>query len=195
MAKTDIILLKPVEHLGSESDEVSVTAGYARNYLIPEGLAIPVTSANKRRLDALKKRRDKREADELQHAKDLESSFKSLQLYINVRSGDDGKLFGAVTNSNIGEELKSQFDIDLDRRKIHLPEPIKLIGDYTVEMNLHADVHAKLKLSIKSTNPNAKLPEKKKEAEPTVRPSARVRPETEAGADAAAAADTDEAKS
>ncbi|MBG85400.1 MAG: 50S ribosomal protein L9 [Verrucomicrobiales bacterium] len=166
MAKTDIILLKPVEHLGAESDQVSVAAGYARNYLIPEGLAIPVTAANKRRLDALAKRREKREADELQHAKDLDGSFKALQLYINVRTGDDGKLFGAVTNSQIAEELKKQFDIELDRRKIHLPEPIKIMGDYTVEMNLHAEVHSKLKVSVKSTNPNAKLPEKKKEEEP-----------------------------
>lgn len=194
MAKTDIILIKPVEHLGSESDEVSVAAGYARNYLIPEGLAIPVTSANKRRLDALAKRRDKREADELQHAKDLESSFKSLQLYINVRTGDDGKLFGAVTNSNIGEELKKQFDIDLDRRKIHLPEPIKLMGEYTVEMNLHADVHGKLKVSVKSTNPNAKLPEKKKEPEVRAAPVAKPAPAAKAAPEPDAAPEA-EAKS
>lgn len=160
MAKTDVILLKPVEHLGAESDQVSVAAGYARNYLIPEGLAIPVTAGNKRRLEALKKRREQREAEELQHAKDLESSFKSLKLYLNVRTGDDGKLFGAVTNKQIADELKSHFDIEIDRRKINIEEPIKLMGDYYVDMALHHDVHAKLHVIVKSTNPNAKLPEK-----------------------------------
>ncbi|MGB0581586.1 MAG: 50S ribosomal protein L9 [Limisphaerales bacterium] len=161
MAKQEVILLKPVEHLGAESDQVAVAAGYARNYLIPEGLAIPVTAANKRRLDALAKRRDQREAEELQHAKDLEASFKTLKVYLSVRTGDDGKLFGAVTATNIADELKSHFDIDIDRRKIHLDAPIKLMGDYYVEMNLHAEVHTKLHVIIKSTNPNAKLPEKK----------------------------------
>jgi large subunit ribosomal protein L9 len=163
MAKTDVILLKPVEDLGAESDQVSVAAGYARNYLIPEGLAIPVTAANKRRLDALKKRREAREVDELQHAKDLESSFKTLKVYLSARTGDDGKLFGAVTSSQISDELKKHYDIDIDRRKIHIAEPIKLMGDYYVDMNLHAEVHAKLHVIVKSTNPNAKLPEEKKD--------------------------------
>ncbi len=161
MAKTDVILLKPVEHLGAESDQVSVAAGYARNYLIPEGLAIPVTAANKRRLDALAKRREARETEELQHAKDLEASFKSLKLYLNVRTGDDGKLFGAVTNSQIADELKKQFDIEIDRRKIDVKDPIKLMGDYHIPMHLHADVHGELHVIVKSTNPNAKLPEPK----------------------------------
>lgn len=165
MAKTDVILLKPVEHLGAESDQVSVAAGYARNYLIPEGLAIPVTDANKRRLAALAKRRETREADELQHAKDLEASFRTLKLYLNVRTGDDGKLFGAVTNSSIADELKKQFDIEIDRRKIKLAEPIKLMGDYEIDMALHHDVHAQLHVIVKSTNPNAKLPEEKKDDE------------------------------
>lgn len=165
MAKTEVILLKPVEHLGSESDQVNVAAGYARNYLIPEGLAIPVTAANKRRLDALAKRRDAREAEELQHAKDLEASFKSLKLYLNARTGDEGKLFGAITNANISEELKKQFDIDIERRKIDVKEPIKLMGDYHIPINLHADVHADLHVIVKSTNPNAKLPEPKQEKE------------------------------
>ncbi len=163
MAKTDVILLKPVEHLGAESDQVNVAAGYARNYLIPEGLAIPVTAANKRRLDALKKRREAREVEELQHAKDLESSFKTLKVYLSARTGDDGKLFGAVTTKHIADELKKHYDIEIDRRKIHIDEPIKLMGDYYVDMNLHAEVHSKLHVIVKSTNPNAKLPEAKKD--------------------------------
>jgi len=165
MAKQEVILLKPVEHLGAESDQVAVAAGYARNYLIPEGLAIPVTAANKRRLDALAKRREQREAEELQHAKDLENSFKTLKLYLNVRTGDDGKLFGAVTATNIADELKGHFDIEIDRRKIHIGDPIKIMGDYHVDMNLHPEVHTQLHVIVKSTNPNAKLPEKKKDGE------------------------------
>lgn len=163
MANKDVILLKPVEHLGAESDQVCVTAGYARNYLIPEGLAIPVTDANKRRLEALKKRREVRETDELQHAKDLEHSFKTLKVYLSVRTGDDGKLFGAVTSSQISDELHSHYEIELDRRKISIGKPIKMMGDYYVDLNLHADVHSKLHVIVKSTNPNAKVPEAKKD--------------------------------
>ncbi len=163
MAKADVILLKPVENLGAESDLVSVKAGYARNYLIPQGIAVPVTQANQRRIEALQKRRTDREAYELEHARELKAGFSKLKLMMAVRTGDDGKLFGSITTHHIADELASQFEIHIDRRKIDIGKPIKVMGEYDVDMALHADVHATLKVVITSTNPEAKLPEPKKE--------------------------------
>lgn len=153
MAKTDVILLKPVSGLGAESDQVSVAAGYARNYLIPHGMAVSLTSSNKRQMEALKARRQERESAELTHMKDLSKSLERLVLIIKMKSGDDGKLFGSVTNSMIADELRHQFEVDLDRKKINLEEPIKSLGDHEVELKLHPDVTGHLKLRIESTNP------------------------------------------
>lgn len=161
MAKTDVILTSNIIGLGAESDQVSVAAGYARNYLIPEGLAIPLTAANKRRLESLRQRRAEREAHELNSMTELAKSLEKLVLLIKVKTGEDGKMFGSITSGAIADELKHQFDISLDRRKIGLDEPIKTTGDHEVPMNLHHDVKGTLKLRVESTTP---LPEPKEGA-------------------------------
>lgn len=161
MAKSDIILIKKVEGLGGESDQLTVSAGYARNYLIPHGYAIPATRANKRQLEVLKQRREVREKTELKSATELGKALSKLIVHVKVKTGDDGKLFGSVTAGHIVEELKNQFDAVVDRRKIHLEEPIKSLGDHVVELRLHPEVHETLKVVVESSNP---LPEPKKEA-------------------------------
>ena len=98
MAKTKVILTRNVDNLGGEADNVEVTAGYARNYLIPQGFAVPVTRANKRQLEVLQQRRAEREVNELSGAEELAKSVSKLVLLIKVRTGDDGKLFGSVTS-------------------------------------------------------------------------------------------------
>jgi large subunit ribosomal protein L9 len=117
MSKTEVILTDNIEGLGAESDHVKVAAGFARNYLYPQGKAIPVTSANKRRLDALRKRREERETHELNAMSELGKSLSRMVLIMSVRTGDDGKMFGSVTPAVIADELKSQFEID------HRPRP------------------------------------------------------------------------
>ncbi|HCP38083.1 MAG TPA: 50S ribosomal protein L9, partial [Verrucomicrobiales bacterium] len=117
MAKTDVILIKKVDGLGGEADQATVAAGYARNYLIPQGYAIPLTNANKRRVDSLRDRRQKRETEELNHAKELQGSLGKLILNIRMKTGEDGKMFGSVTSQVIAEELMSQFELALVRRK------------------------------------------------------------------------------
>jgi len=156
MAKTEVILTHNIVGLGGESDQVKVAAGYARNYLIPQGLAIPLTGANKRRLESLRQRRATREADELNHMNDLARSMAKLVAVISVKTGDDGKMFGSVTTGAIADQLKTQFDVSLDKRKIHLEQPIKTLGEHEVELRLHHDVTAKLKVRVESSNP---LPE------------------------------------
>ncbi len=140
MPKTEVILTHNIVGLGGESDQVKVAAGYARNYLFPQGFAIPLTGANKRRIEALKQRRAEREADELNHMTELSRSLAKLIAVVTVKTGDDGKMFGSVTAGTIADQLKTQFDVALDKRKIHLEHPIRTLGEHEVELRLHHDV-------------------------------------------------------
>src|SRR6266581_9408291 len=138
MAKTEVILTHNIVGLGAESDQVKVAAGYARNYLFPQRLAIPLTAANKRQIEVLRQRRAEREAHEFNSMSELARGISKLTCLVKVKTGDDGKMFGAVTAGTIADELKHQFEITLDKRKIHLEHPIKVLGDYEIELRLHA---------------------------------------------------------
>ncbi|MGA2174635.1 MAG: 50S ribosomal protein L9 [Verrucomicrobiota bacterium] len=155
MPKTEVILIQNIVGLGGESDLVKVAAGYARNYLLPQGLAVPLTSSNKRRIEALKQRRAEREAHEFNTMTELAKSLSMLIAVLQVKTGDDGKMFGTVTSGMIADQLKTQFDIVLDKRKIHLEHPIKTLGDHEIELHLHSDVKATLKVRVESTTPVA----------------------------------------
>lgn len=151
--KTEIILTHNIVGLGGESDQVKVAAGYARNYLFPQRLAIPLTHANKRRLEALRQRRAEREAHEFNTMTEMSKGLAKLVCLVKVKAGEDGKMFGAVTAGMIADELKHQFDVSLDKKKIHLENPIKTLGEHEVELHLHAEVKGTLKVRIESTTP------------------------------------------
>lgn len=151
MPKTEIILVKNVVGLGAETDQVKVSSGYARNYLIPEGLAIPLTGANKRRLDVLRQRRAEREVLELTSMSELGKSLSKVTLSISVKTGEDGKMFGSVTAGTIADALKVQLDVVLDKKKIHLEKAIHTLGEYEIELRLHPEVKSSLKIIVKST--------------------------------------------
>ncbi|HMO66359.1 MAG TPA: 50S ribosomal protein L9, partial [Verrucomicrobiota bacterium] len=159
MAKTELILIKNVVGLGGEADQVKVAPGYARNFLIPRGLAIPLTGANKRRLEVLKQRRAERETHDLNSMSELGRTLSQVTLLVKVKTGEDGKLFGAVTAGTIADELKNQYEAAVERRKIHLAHPIKSLGDHEVEMRLHPQVHVMLKVRVESTTPLPPPPE------------------------------------
>lgn len=125
MPKTSVILVQNIVGLGGESDLVKVAAGYARNYLLPQGLAVPLTATNKRRIEALRQRRADREAHEFNTMSELSKSISKLIAVIAVKTGEDGKMFGTVTAGMVADQLKTQFDIVLDKRKIHLDTPSK----------------------------------------------------------------------
>ena len=152
MAKQEVILLKQVGGLGSESDCVQVASGYARNYLIPGGLAIPVSARNLRQMEVLKARRLERETREVDAANELASSLSRLYLVVKVRTGENNQLFGSVTAATISDELKQQFDVDIDRRKVQLEHPIKQLGEYDVDLKLHGGIQAALKVKVESIN-------------------------------------------
>jgi large subunit ribosomal protein L9 len=153
MAKTEVILTHNIVGLGGESDQVKVAAGYARNYLFPQGFAVPLNGANKRRIEALKQRRGEREAHEFNTMTELSKGVAKLICVIKVKAGDDGKMFGSVTAGMIADELKHQFDITLDKKKIHLEHPIKTLGEHEVELRLHAEVKSTLKVRVESLTP------------------------------------------
>lgn len=153
MPKTEVILTHNVIGLGAESDQVKVAAGYARNYLYPQGFAIPLTSANKRQIEALRKRRGDREAKELHSMTELASTLSKLTLVLHVKTGEDGKMFGSVTAGTIADELRHQYDAHLDKRKINLAHPIKTLGEHEVPLHLHHDVDCTLKVRVESSTP------------------------------------------
>src|SRR5574339_129632 len=153
MAKTEVILTSNIVGLGGESDQVRVAAGYARNFLFPQRLAIPLSGGNKRRLEALRQRRAEREAHEFNTMTELSKGLGKLVCVLKVKACEDGKMFGAVTSGMIADELKHQFDVSLDKRKIHLEHPIKALGEYEIELHLHAEVKGTLKVRVESTTP------------------------------------------
>ena len=159
MPKTEVILIHNVVALGAESDQIKVSPGYARNYLFPQGLAIPLTAANKRRLEVLRQRRGEREAHELSSMTELAQSLSKLTLVVVVKPGEDGKMFGSVTAGTIADELKHQFDASVDKRKIHLSLAIKKLGDYDAELRLHPNVVTTLKVRVESSTPVPRTPE------------------------------------
>lgn len=153
MSKTEVILIQNVVGLGAETDHVKVAPGYARNYLFPRGLAIPLTAANKRRLEVLRQRRGEREAHELNAMSELGRSMAKLTLHLKVKTGEDGRMFGGVTSGLIADELKNQFDAGVDKKKIHIEHPIRTLGDHEVELRLHPEVVVTLKVLVESSTP------------------------------------------
>jgi large subunit ribosomal protein L9 len=181
MAKTEVILTHNIVGLGGESDQVKVAAGYARNYLFPQGLAVPLTSTNKRRIEVLRQRRAEREAHELNTMTELSKSLSKLICLITIKTGEDGKMFGTVTSGMIADQLKTQFDVTLDKRKIHLEAPIRALGDHEIELRLHHDVVTTLKVRVESstplpTPPPAPAAEAKKEEPKTEKRGRRPEP-------------------
>ncbi|HVU27262.1 MAG TPA: 50S ribosomal protein L9 [Verrucomicrobiae bacterium] len=155
MAKTEVILTHNIVGLGGESDQVRVAAGYARNFLFPQRFAIPLTAANKKHIEALKKRRAEREAHEFNTMTELAKGITKLICVVKVKAGDDGKMFGSVTSGMIADELKHQFDISLDKKKIHLEHALKTLGEHEIELHLHPEVKSTLKVRVESLTPIA----------------------------------------
>ncbi len=152
MATSEILLLKPVEGLGGEGDQVKVRAGYARNFLLPGGYAAPLTASNRKRVDALKKRRAERETHELGGAQELAKQLEKVSLAFAVKTGEGGKMFGAITTADIHEKLVAAGHA-IDKKKIHLHTPVKTLGQHTVKVKLHSDVSVDLNFDVVSENP------------------------------------------
>ncbi len=170
MAHHEILLLKPVEGLGGEGDQVKVRAGYARNFLLPGGFAVPLTQSNRKQVEALKKRRGEREAQEVSSAQELGQKLEKahLEAFV-VKTGEGGKMFGAITAADIHDKLTAA-GFSIDRKRIHLFTPVKTLGSHTVKVKLHTDVTVEVPFDVVSENPivaatEEKQPEPAKKAE------------------------------
>lgn len=155
-----VLLLTKINGLGAEGEEVTVKPGYARNYLFPRNLAVPLTRANKKQIEALQARREEREAQELTAAQELGGKIEGLNIGIAVKTGQTGKMFGAVTANDLYEKV-TEAGIEVDKKVITLPNPVKELGQHTTEVKLHPEVTATLKFEIVSENP---IPETAEEA-------------------------------
>ena len=145
---TKLILTNEVSGLGAAGDVVDVRDGYARNYLMPRGLATAWTKGGQRQLDQIRAARGKRAISTLEEAQSLKATLESKPLVISERAGDNGRLFGAVTSKEIADGVTEMFDKDIDRRTVEFPTPVKALGEHKVTVRLHDDVFANLVVQV-----------------------------------------------
>ena len=152
MANSEVLLLQPIQGLGAEGDTVTVRAGYARNFLLPRKQALPITQANKKHVESLLKAREAREQKEFESARTLGEQIEKTSIAIAVKTGEGGKMFGAVTANDLIERLKEE-GIELVKKQLGLAQPIKDLGSHTAAIKLHADIEVELKFEVVSENP------------------------------------------
>ena len=143
----EVILRQAVEKLGHTGDVVNVSNGYARNYLLPRGVAYLATDGNKRRIEQERQRLEAAEEARRTSARELADRLEQVSLTFSARVGEEGKLFGSVTASDITTQLVAQ-GFHVEKRQIDLHEPIKALGVYRVPIRLHADVHPQIKVWV-----------------------------------------------
>jgi large subunit ribosomal protein L9 len=143
----EVILKEPVETLGGRGDIVRVADGYARNYLLPRKLALAVTPGNRRQIEAEKQRALAREAEERGGAEALASKLAQVECVVARRVGEKETLYGSVTSADVADAL-ARLGFDVDKRKIHLDEPIKALGEFFVPVKMHRDVTAQVKVLV-----------------------------------------------
>ena len=150
MSQIEVILKQKVENLGAEADVIKVKRGYALNFLIPNGKAYEATTGNLKHIESLKKARALREANEIEAATKLANRLNKQRLKFELATGQGGKAFGSITAKDIQDSLAEtdrQFR-DIDRKQIQLNKPIKRTGDFEVEVKIHQDINATLKLKV-----------------------------------------------
>ena len=147
MANAQVILKEKIAGLGLEADVVKVRAGYARNFLVPQGKAYEASKANLRHVEALKVSRSRREAEELTVAQELATKISKLKPKFTLSTGQGGKAFGSVTNMDIHKELEAA-GIIIDRHAIELDKPVKKSGKTEVTVRIHPQVVATLTISV-----------------------------------------------
>jgi large subunit ribosomal protein L9 len=142
-----VILRERLDNLGNAGEVVDVKPGYARNYLIPQGLAYEATSANVRRIESERTRQAQKDTATLNEARERAKTIEGISLTFHARAGQEGKLFGSITSADIAEKLAEQ-GVQIDRRSIELEEPIKALGVTSVPVRLHPQVHPEIKVWV-----------------------------------------------
>ena len=143
-----LILTAAVDKLGIAGDVVEVKDGYGRNYLVPRGYAIRWTRGGEKQIEGIKRSRDAREIRSLDHAQEVRTQIEGLQVELPVRAGDTGRLFGAITASDVATAIKKAGGPSVDKRTIEIAKPIKLVGTHTVGVKLHDGVTAHVPVTV-----------------------------------------------
>lgn len=143
-----VILLEDVKSLGKKGEIVNVSDGYARNYVLPKKLGVEANSANMNDLKLQKANADKMAQEQLESARELASLLETKEVVLKMKAGDNGRAFGSVSSKEIAAAAKQQCALELDKKKIQLPEAIKALGVYEVSVKLHPKVTGKLKVKV-----------------------------------------------
>jgi large subunit ribosomal protein L9 len=143
----EVILREHVDNLGRRGDVVKVAAGYARNYLLPRQLALPVTEASRRQIAREREKAEARDAEERAGAEALAQRMGALDISIERRVGENNVMYGSVTSADIAQALATR-GFEVEKRKIHLPDAIKSLGEHTVPVKIHRDVTADVKVKV-----------------------------------------------
>ena len=143
-----VILLADIKGVGKKEQIIEASDGYAINFLFPKKLALEASKANLAVLDAKNRNIEMKRQSDLEAARALKAKLEALLLKLVVKTGEKGKLFGSVTNAEISEALVSQYSIDIDKKKIVISDPIKSVGEKTVEVKILNDINAKLKINV-----------------------------------------------
>ncbi|MGN7800074.1 50S ribosomal protein L9 [Leifsonia sp. 22587] len=143
-----VILTHEVTGLGSAGDVVDVKNGYARNYLVPQGFAIAWSRGGEKQVEQIKAARAARELHTVEQAQDLKAKLEATKVKLTVKAGREGRLFGSVKTGDVAEAVKAAGIGELDKRKIELPNPIKVVGDHEATVRLHDDLSAVISLQV-----------------------------------------------
>jgi large subunit ribosomal protein L9 len=143
-----VILKQDVKGLGKKEDMVNVSDGYARNFLFPRSLAVEASASNINVMNTKKEAEKTKKDRELSNAKALAQKVKEAVVVIKTKAGESGKLFGSITSKDISDKLKKDFNLDIDKKKINLPDSIKSLGELEVDVKLYPDVSAKLTVKV-----------------------------------------------
>lgn len=143
-----VILMKDVKGLGKAGDLVNAKDGYARNFLLPKGLAVEATPANLKKWEEEKKAEAQRKEEEYQEALELKKKIEAITVELKAKAGEGGRLFGSITSKDIADALKAQHKIDIDRRKIEMKDNIKSLGTTQVDVRVYAELVGKLNVKI-----------------------------------------------
>ncbi|HEX6447771.1 MAG TPA: 50S ribosomal protein L9 [Streptosporangiales bacterium] len=143
-----LVLVQEVSGLGAPGDVVTVKDGYGRNYLVPQGLAIVATKGEERQVRQIRRAREAREIRDLDQAKEVADQLAALDVRLDARAGDSGRLFGSVTAADVADAVLKAGGPKLDRRRIELGGPVKTIGKHTVAVRLHPEVNASIDLNV-----------------------------------------------
>ena len=143
-----VILLSEVKGKGGEGDVVEVARGFANNYLLPQGYAIKATPGNLKQLEQRRKNIAKREETRIADAEALKAQLDAIKVKVDAKVGEEGVLFGSVTPQMIADAVKAQFDIELDRKRIDLRNPIKVAGEHEVTVSLYREIKAALSIYV-----------------------------------------------